>query len=164
MWGEISSNISLVASIISIVLGGYAIYQANKTNKESNKINQDTKTMILLQTRIMEDIQKNIVRNIQQDANKINMEKDEFVLYKLKDFEENTTELVLKELENLSIKKATYRFIKDFLEDRSRNIIKVNFFYLAESKNKQEIEKIENNLIKYGILMQINYKALNNKN
>ncbi len=164
MWGEISSNISLVASIISIVLGGYAIYQANKTNKESNKINQDTKTMILLQTRIMEDIQKNIVRNIQQDANKINMEKDEFVLYKLKDFEENTTELVLKELENLSIKKATYRFIKDFLEDRSRNIIKVNFFYLAESKDKQEIEKIENNLIKYGILMQINYKALNNKN
>lgn len=164
MWGEISSNISLVASIISIVLGGYAIYQANKTNKESNKINQDTKTMILLQTRIMEDIQKNIVRNIQQDANKINMEKDEFVLYKLKDFEENTTELVLKELENLSIKKATYRFIKDFLEDKSRNIIKVNFFYLAESKDKQEIEKIENNLIKYGILMQINYKALNNKN
>ena len=153
-----------MASIISIVLGGYAIYQANKTNKESNKINQDTKTMILLQTRIMEDIQKNIVRNIQQDANKINMEKDEFVLYKLKDFEENTTELVLKELENLSIKKATYRFIKDFLEDRSRNIIKVNFFYLAESKDKQEIEKIENNLIKYGILMQINYKALNNKN
>lgn len=164
MWVEISSNISLVASIISIVLGVYAIYQANKTNKESNKINQDTKTMILLQTRIMEDIQKNIVRNIQQDANKINMEKDEFVLYKLKDFEENTTELVLKELENLSIKKATYRFIKDFLEDKSRNIIKVNFFYLAESKDKQEIEKIENNLIKYGILMQINYKALNNKN
>lgn len=164
MWGEISSNISLAASIISIVLGVYAIYQANRTNKESNKINQDTKTMILLQTRIMENIQKNIVRNIQQDANKINMEKDEFVLYKLKDFEENTTELVLKELENLSIKKATYRFIKDFLEDKSRNIIKVNFFYLAESKDKQEIEKIENNLIKYGILMQINYKALNNKN
>lgn len=164
MWGEISSNISLVASIISIVLGIYAIYQANKINKESNKINQDTKTMILLQIRIMEDIQKNIVRNIQQDVNKINMEKDEFVLYKLKDFEENTTELVLKELENLSIKKTTYRFIKDFLEDKSRNIIKVNFFYLAESKDKQEIEKIENNLIKYGILMEINYKALNNKN
>lgn len=161
MCDDVLTIISFCVGIISMLFGAYAIYQANKINKDSDRINQDTKEMIILQTRTLEDIQKIIVRNI-PNSSKINMKRDEFVLYKLKDYEEkneNNIKEILKVFRNLRIKENSYQFIKKFLEDPNRRDVKVDFFNFAETRNGLNILGVETALEKYGILMQVDFKA-----
>ena len=55
---------SIVASIVSIVLGMCAIIQAARYNKESTEINIDTKKFLNVQLAEIQKIEKQIMRNL----------------------------------------------------------------------------------------------------
>lgn len=164
MFNDMISLISFIASIISILVGMFAIFQAKRYNNSSNNINKDTKEMLNTQIRSLETIQKAITRNQSYDSNIISMDKDEFFIYKLNNFDKKNTNLILGLLKNLHIKVKTYRYVEEFLKDNSKICYNLDFFYEAKTRDGQDIKQIENALFKYGILIKIDYRAQPIKN
>lgn len=79
---------SIVASVVSVVLAICDIIQAAKYNKESTKINIDTKKFLNVQLKEIQKIEKQIVRNlIAHPDDIICMAKHGGSLYKLKSYD-----------------------------------------------------------------------------
>lgn len=159
MSSDICSLMSFILSILSIFVGIMAILQAKRYNDSSKKINDDTRMLITLQTRVLEDIQKEVVRNNSTTFGKINLKRDEFYLYKLSGFNGKNNDEILEIIKNLRIKNHSYQFVKKFLEDKSRIKTKVDFYNFAETYEGRDIKEVQNELEKYNLFLQIDYQA-----
>ena len=56
--------LSTIVSVVSIVLGIYAIVQAERYNKESEKVNADTRKILNLQLEEIQTIERKIARDL----------------------------------------------------------------------------------------------------
>lgn len=155
---------SIVASIVSIVLGMCAIIQAARYNKESTEINIDTKKFLNVQLAEIQKIEKQIMRNlIAHPDDVICMAKDGGSLYKLKSYDVSYEEEILELCRKLQVKKHTLEWIRKFLENDQQNRIEFNFFTIAEAREKWSVEELRERLQEYGILLVIDYQVWNSK-
>ena len=157
MFSDAITMISFIASILSIFIGIGAIIQAKRYNNSSERINKDTKAMLNTQIRSLEAVQKKIVRDQAPDSSVLNMLRDEFFIYKLSNFDKKNINLILGLFNNIHIKRKTYQYIKDFLENNNQICYNFDFYYEAQTSDGQDIQQIENELFEYGILIKINY-------
>lgn len=148
-------NKSDILAILSILLGMVALIQSWKYNKDSGKIMRDVK-MLLFQQRLMaERIDKNInVLPVEQSS--INMEKDRLFLHKMCTYNSKDAEYIMDILKHLKIKKRFIKGIREFLIGKGIDY-ECDFFYKAESDESIDISRLYEDLLKYNILVIIDY-------
>lgn len=154
--------LSMLVSVVSIILGIFAIVQAVHYNKESEKINADIRKILNLQLNEIQTIERKIARNLLKlDENVIWMAKDSGSIYKLNSYDKNNNNSILTIFKKLRVKGSVlYRFGEFLKGDKDKFYF--DFFYMAESKDKENIEIIKEELGNYGLLLLIDYQARRN--
>ncbi len=147
---DIITIISLVAGIVSIALGIYAIYQSSKYNKESSHINSDTKKIQINQIELLDLLFQKL--NMTNNS-KLNLKKDKIKLYKLHSYDKSNIDKIIKELSSLTIQNHTLEYIRKFLNDESCDTCMVNFFSIAKTTDNDNVIKIYDIMLKYNILI-----------
>ena len=71
----IFNNISDILAILSILLGGIALIQSWKYNKDSGKIAKDTSFMLVQQVILLNELKKNAITD-KSNQNVLNLSKD----------------------------------------------------------------------------------------
>ncbi len=151
----IFNNISDILAILSILLGGVALIQSWKYNKDSGKIMRDVKMLLFQQRLIAERIDKNI-NILPTKYSLIDTEKDRLFLHKMCTYNSKDAEYIMDILKHLKIKKKAIRGMREFLLDE-RIDYECDFFYKAESDENIDISKLYEELLKYNILAIVDY-------
>lgn len=154
--------LSVVVSILSIILGIYAIVQAKRYNKESEKINEDTRKILNLQLEEIQTIERKIVRDLTQQSEnieKICMAKDGGCIYKLSTYDKNNSDAVIKIFQALRVKESVLKVLKNFLVESKDEKFCFDFWNMAEARDHQNIRRVKEELEQYGILLIIDYQA-----
>lgn len=74
--------LSLISFIVTVILGGGAIYQSWRYNKDAEKISSDTKYMLVNQIRLLNEMEKKLRKEDENGV--IDMSKDELRLHNYK--------------------------------------------------------------------------------
>ena len=116
--------LSLISFIVTVILGGGAIYQSWRYNKDAEKISSDTKYMLVNQIRLLNEMEKKLRK---EDENwVIDMSKDELRLHKLSTFNGTDIENIMEEVKQLTIKRV---FIDEINKHQYLNKYYCNFSY-----------------------------------
>jgi len=156
------TDISNIASAVSIILGLYAIYQSCKYNKNSDKLNKDT----IRRTRewihkqnvslvMLRDFKK--TANVTKDGkNYLDLSKDELKVRKLNTYKENKIDFIINKINEFSpIAKLVYiESVQAFLnlDEGNEKIIT-----LRRTVSKEDLDKIlelNNALEEYGVELE----------
>lgn len=147
--------LSVISLIVTIILGGYAIYQSWKYNKDSEKINEDTKYMIIQQIRMLNELDKNISAS-SSDKGIYNLKKDEIKFHKLSKFSKSDIGRIKDAISHLKIKGVFLKKVEDYLNGDNTDY-QCNFWSKAEADGEVSIEELYAILLKYNILISIVY-------
>lgn len=151
--------LSIIASVVSIVLGIYAIVQAERYNKESEKFNIDTRKMLSLQLEEIQMIEKKIVRDlIKTEENVICLAKDSGLIYKLNTYDKCNSSIVFDVFKKLKVKTSVLKRFEKFLEEDDEKFF-FDFFCMAETRDEREIRSVKELLEKWGLVLIVNYQA-----
>ncbi len=116
---------------------------------------RDVKMLLFQQRLIAERIDKNI-NILPTKYSLIDTEKDRLFLHKMCTYNSKDAEYIMDILKHLKIKKKAIRGLREFLLDE-RIDYECDFFYKAESDENIDISKLYEELLKYNILVIVNY-------
>lgn len=115
-----------------------------------------------LQLNEIQTIERKIARNLLKlDENVIWMAKDSGSIYKLNSYDKNNNNSILTIFKKLRVKGSVLDRFGEFLKG-DKDKFYFDFFYMAESKDKENIEIIKEELGNYGLLLLIDYQARRN--
>lgn len=144
--------LSLISFIVTVILGGGAIYQSWRYNKDAEKISSDTKYMLVNQIRLLNEMEKKFKKENENGV--IDMSKDELILHKLSTFNEKDIENIMKEVRQLTIKRVFIDKINDFLKSNKIDY-KCSFVNKANVDGNFTISQLYTILLKYNVLVEI---------
>ena len=151
--------LSTIVSVVSIVLGIYAIVQAERYNKESEKVNADTRKILNLQLEEIQTIERKIARDlIKSEENVICLAKDGGFICKLNIYDKSNKNTVLNIFQNLKVKAYTLDRFELFLEENEEQFY-FDFFCIVETRNEQTVRRVKEELEKYGLVLIVDYQA-----
>ena len=152
----IFNNISDILAILSILLGGVALIQSWKYNKDSGKIAKDTSFMLVQQVILLNELKKNAITD-KSNQNVLNLSKDRIKLHKLCEFKKQNIQIIMGYINQLAIKKRFKEEIEKFLKSTEVDF-KCNFFGEAQSNGDVNIAELYEILLKYNVIMIIEYQ------
>ena len=74
-YGDLVTLVSLIVGVASLLFGGYAILQSYKYNKESEKLNSDTKYLLLNLMKVNDRIIRSLNKKESESGSKICLKK-----------------------------------------------------------------------------------------
>lgn len=147
--------LSIISLVITILLGGYAIYQSWKYNKDAEKISADTKYMLIQQIRILNELDKGISVSSPQKGI-LDLSKDKIKFHKLSKFSKSDIDKIKDAINHLSIKGRFLMEIENFLKSDKLEY-QCNFWGKADTDKAVSIEELYAVLLEYNILISIVY-------
>lgn len=152
-------------SIISIILGAYAIYQAKKYNEDSKAIEKQTKQLNTNTNMInmYSLIRLREIYDIIIESNKLDFYKDVIVLVKNPGFSQENAKKIMEILHDSSlIKKCFENSIYEFLYDKNTISKTCTLRRKIVDEDIEKYMKMYNKLLKYDIslLHNIHYDNL----
>ena len=147
-----SDVLSIVSLIITVILGGGAMYQSWKYNKDTEKIAEDTKYMLVHEITLINDMCKELKK--EDTPMIIDLSKDKFKLHKLSTFKKRDIDKIMEIINHLSIKPIFVEKIRKFLESNEIEY-ECNFRGKALADEKIELSRLYEMLLKYNLLVEI---------
>ena len=128
-------------------------------DKESEKVNADTRKILNLQLEEIQTIERKIARDlIKSEENVICLAKDGGFICKLNIYDKSNKNTVLNIFQNLKVKAYTLDRFELFLEGNEEQFY-FDFFCIAETRNEQTIRRVKEELEKYGLVLIVDYQA-----
>lgn len=152
----IFDNISYILAILSILLGGVALIQSWKYNRDSGKIVKDTRFMLVQQVILLNELKKNAITD-KHNQNVVDLSKDRIKLHKLCGFKKQNIQTIMEYINQLVIKKKFKEEIETFLKSTKVDYT-CNFWGKAQSNGDVNIAKLYEILLKYNVIMIIEYQ------
>lgn len=147
--------LSIISLAVTIILGGYAVHQSWKYNKDTEKIFSDIKYMLVQQTRLLNELEKG-VSIVSKKVMVMDLSKDEIELHKLCVFNKNDIPQIMDAIKHLSIKNQFLKKIESFLNSDDTTC-RHNFRGKADCDEEVSIEELYAILLEYNVLMSIKY-------
>lgn len=154
------SVISLVAGVVSLVLGVSALLQAKRYNDASAKLNvqtentlSDMQKMLAFNMRAVCELQQRMPKR-ELPPNTVDLQKDSIKFHKLTTFNKEKSAEVMKLLGELSIKKKTLEDLQTFVLSDDTDY-STHFYASARTIDKIRLDVIVAELIKYGLIVDI---------
>ena len=144
--------LSLISFIVTVILGGGAIYQSWRYNKDAEKISSDTQYMLVNQIRLLNEMEKKLRKEDENGV--IDMSKDELRLHKLSTFNGTDIENIMEEVRQLTIKRVFIDEINNFLKSNKIDY-KCSFVNKANVDGNFTISQLYTILLKYNVLVEI---------
>lgn len=147
-----SDVLAIISLIITIILGGGAMYQSWRYNKDTGKIVADTKYMLVRQITLINDMCKELKK--ERTPMSIDLSKDTFKLHKLSTFKNKDIDKIMAIINHLSIKQVFVDGIRKFLESNEIDY-ECNFRGEALADEKIELSHLYEMLLEYNLLVEI---------
>lgn len=144
---SVSENVSIVLGIISIVLGGYAVWQSWKYKMLGDKIDRDQKHILqaIYDKSVYSAIEiRHLHETVANTSNKVNLHKDKLYVYKTSKYKScNSSEVIDKLNRELpKILKQTYiDSIMASLNLEDEDIEIISIVTLRHQYEKEDIKK-----------------------
>lgn len=161
-YGDLVTLVSLIVGVASLLFGGYAILQSYKYNKESEKLNSDTKQLLLNLMKVNDRIIRSLNGKESENGSKICLQKEGFQLRKLSSYKKENEKKIIQELGALSVRQSALNYIEGFLTDDNRKECNVNFYSKAKYRDGADLSKIYEIMLEYDILIDVQYIILRN--
>ena len=152
----ILNNKSDELAVLSIFLGMVAVVQSWKYSKDSEKIMEDTSFILVQQISLLNELKKNIIIN-KRNPNILSLSKDKIKLYKMYGFKKHDIPDIMKNIKHLNIKGSFMSSIESFLNGKNTDYV-CNFNGEAQSDGEVDIIELYEILLKYNVIMIIDYR------